>query len=275
MRFRKYLLTEKTAQIGADVDMIFKKAFLKYEKIFKKDDMRGFIKAMQSTNSLGGGKFVFVDIKSSELKSRDGRIAHDINPVRIRCGLLDGSSYVPSLNLINISLNMNATGLMILNKVKTIKDVEALMPMEADLFERFKNEFSGKSIKGSIYHELAHWIDDSKHNFHITKGLKKSAEIGNTDNMKRDGSNLFTDYEIEAQVHAIKQLKREFNKSWDVLSWNDIIQFKPSFNVIKTELHRSGSKVQKNYHKRMVKRLNREKLLGKLMQKTFVRDMIQ
>ena len=83
------------------------------------------------------------------------------------------------------------------------------------------------------------------------------------------------DYEIDAQVHAIKQLKRDFNKSWDFLSWHDIVQFKPSFDVIRNQLKQSTPKVQKDYFKRMTKRLNREKLLGKLMQKTFMRDMIQ
>ena len=274
MRFKKYLLTEKTYRIGADVDLIYKKTFAKYEKIFKKGDFRKFIKAVQSADNVGNGKFGFGVIKSSELKSRDCRIAHDLNPIKIQCGLLGGNFYKPKTKTIQVSLNSNAVNLIILQKAKSIDDILSILG-SSNQIERFNSEFDAKSLKGSIYHELSHWINDSIHNFHITKMLKKASELDKISILQRDGSNLFTDYEIDAQVHAIKQLKREFNKSWDLLSWQDIIQIKPSFIVIKQQLKRSTPKVQKDYHKRMIKRSNREQLLGKLMQKTFIKDMIQ
>jgi len=274
MRFKKYLLNEKTARIGADVDMIYKLSFLKYEKIFKKDDLQLFIKEIQSTNNIGNGQFIFNTFNSSILKSRDCRMAHDINPINIQCGLLNGNFYRPIDKMIQISLNMSATNILIMHKIKNIDDLSKVIK-NSDILERIQSEFDGKSIKGSIYHELSHWIDDSKHNFHITKMIKKASELQSTDIMKKDGSVVFTDYEIEAQVHAIKQLKREFNKSWDFITWNDIIQFKPSFDVIKNQLKQSKPIVQKNYYQRLIKRLNREKLLGKLMQKTFKKYMLQ
>jgi hypothetical protein len=139
--------------------------------------------------------------------------------------------------------------------------------------KQFFNEVSPASIKGTIYHELSHWISDSIYNRNISKRLEIAQQSGKLDILTKYGSNLFTDYELDAQVHAIKQLKRDYKKDWDKLTWSDIIEKKGSFDVIFKRLKTLNTRDQEEYFKRMIKRLNREGLLGKKLRNSFIKAM--
>jgi hypothetical protein len=56
------------------------------------------------------------------------------------------------------------------------------------------------------------------HNQHISKKLQKSKETHDISVLQKHGTTLFTDYEIDAQVHALKQIKRNYKKEWDNLT---------------------------------------------------------
>jgi len=268
MRFRQYL-NEKTYKISTDVDLIYNKYFKKILKPIQKGDIKTFMSMLDKTRTIGG-EYSFGNIESSKLKSKQSKIASDTNPVDIKMGVFDaGSFYRPSKNMIYLSLNKNV--ISILSTCVEIDDVKRRLGNK--VAERFLNELSEGSMKGSIYHELSHWLNDTFHNFNITKRLDKAQKVQDMSIMQKGGSVLFTDYEIDAQVHAIKQLKRVYKKEWDTITWDKIVQYKASFNVIFDQLKRSPAKIQKSYMKTMLKRLNREKLLGKAMQRTFT-DML-
>jgi hypothetical protein len=72
-------------------------------------------------------------------------------------------------------------------------------------------------------------------------------------------------YEVDAQIHAIKQLKRTFKKEWDNLTLLDLFYKIPSLRNIAKSLYFLGKDVYKIWMKDLVKRMNRENLLGKFM----------
>ena len=269
MRFKKYLITEKTFAIGADVDLIYKKYFKKVIDTFNKKDIKVFRKLMKKHED--GMAYAFGFDSSHMLKSKKCKEAHKLNPVYIHSGVFtDGSSYSPKRTgydaRVSLSLNHNVVELILSMGLEKLQ-----MNFDDDnTFERFKGEMSASSIKGTIYHELSHWLNDTLHNQNINKRLTKSRETHNPAIIKRFDKVNFTDFELDAQVHALKQMKRDYRKDWDKLSWYDIVQRKSFFDVWFKQLKSSSPKVQKKMHQLMIKRLNREKLLGKKMKTTFM-----
>lgn len=255
-RFLEYI-NEKTYRIGGDVDYIYKKLFQPYMKLLP--DIDKFINKVNKSNS------VFGEMNSDELKSKDCKKAHKENPILITAGVFNTSSYTPSKSLIKLALNYSVID--VLNKHRSKEEIESMIGSATS--KRFFNELSEPNIKGTIYHELSHWINDTIHNRHISKRLDKSLQFDDLSILLKYGSTLFTDYEIDAQVHAIKQLKRNYKKNWDKLSWMDIVSLKGNFNVIFTKLKTINKKEQTAYFKALTKRLNRENLLGKGLKNTF------
>jgi len=269
MKFRQYL-NEKTYSIGADVDFIYNKYFKKILKPIQKGNIKAFMSMLDKSKTIGG-EYLFDTIESSKLKSKQSKKASEINSVDIKMGVFDnGSFYRPSDNTVSLSLNINV--IPVLKTCVVLDDVKSRLGDK--VAERLINELSEGSVKGSIYHELSHWLNDTFHNFNITKRLDKAQKVQDMSIMQKGGSTLFTDFEIDAQVHAIKQLKRVYKKEWETITWDQISQYKASFNVVFNQLKKSSAKVQKEYMKTMLKRLNREKLLGKGLQKSF-KDMMK
>jgi len=250
MRFKKYL-TEKTFAIGADVDYIYKNFFKKFVNTVNKNPNK--VK-----------DFPVTKFSSSELKSKKAQMAHKENPVTIYTGVFDTSAYYPFESKITLSLNKSV---IILLKSHSIEEIKRMLGDKE--FKRFMNEMTPGSIKGTIYHELSHWISDTLYDKNITKRIIKAKEKNTYTPMVKFGETYFTDYELDAQVHAIKQLKRDYSKEWNDLTWDDIITKKSSFNVIGKALKKASKEAREDYRKRMIKRLNREKLLGKGMMNTF------
>jgi len=69
---------------------------------------------------------------------------------------------------------------------------------------------------------------------------------------------------------SLKQMKRDYRKDWDKLTWKEITIKKAFFDLWFQQLRSSTPQVQKKMHQLMIKRLNREKLLGKKMKTTFM-----
>lgn len=262
-KFLEYL-NEKTFRIGGDVDLVYKKIFHPYIKLLPNFDM--FMDKVNK-DKIKSNEYFFEVIFSHELKTKDCKEAHEVNPIGIKGGIFDTSSYVPSLSLIKLSLNIGVINILQQNRSK--ESIENLIGTAVS--KRFFNELSPANLKGTIYHELSHWLNDSLHNKNISKRLKKAQQTQNYDILKKHGDAIFTDYELDAQVHAIKQLKRDYRKDWDKLTWYDIIEVKSSFDVIFSRLKHLNSKDQNEYFQRMIKRLNREGLLGKGLRNSFIK----
>mgnify|MGYP000110725046 CR=1 FL=1 len=129
-----------------------------------------------------------------------------------------------------------------------------------DLKTNLKKEQFEEKIKGSIHHELAHWLDDTLHNFHITKRVEKQMQK-NTRDLKNIPVNV-TNFEIEAQMHNIKQLYNKYSDIWDNLTFIDMINKSPSL----ISVYNSTPKTFKDgWLKKLKTRMYREGLLGKNM----------
>ncbi len=177
-----------------------------------------------------------------------------------------GNFYNSALSTIQLTLNVNA-----INFLKQYKTIDkAIIDITPSSMNSFKNEFTQVKIKGSIYHELSHWLDDTLHNKHITNLHKKAEEMyvfGNKSKalsmLKLGDENVgSTYYEINAQIHSIKQLKRIYKKVWDTLSFDDMLQLDGGIKAVYDALSYTDLK---KWKKKILLRLHREKLLGKLM----------
>jgi hypothetical protein len=132
-----------------------------------------------------------------------------------------------------------------------------------------KYEFKDYRIKGSLHHELIHWIDDSIHDNFISKKLNvANANIKNPKIVKKTfyqkrSRTANSPIEINAQIGAIKEIRNSMSQEeWDELSLTDMLFLHPSFVGIwnnATEEERIEFKIA------ILKRLQREGLLGKNM----------
>lgn len=248
--FKQYLLLEKTFNLNKDVDYI-------YNKFFK-----AFIKKVRA-DKWNGDALPYKEIHSADLITKDAKKAHELNPIRIVIG--NSNTYTPSNSKINLSPSKFALGYISTNKgfsnaIKHIKE----FPNNPNL----NDDISMEKMKASIYHELAHWIDDSTHNFYITRTLqranhnkKHAREIMNQGHASVDQ----TSFEINAQIHALKQRKRTFSKSeWDNLKFDDILATVEPFKHLR-KMFKLNPKEYTEWRKKILKRLSREKLLGKNM----------
>ena len=257
-RFKEYI-TEKTFNINKDVDYI-------YNKFFRKP-----IKSMQAgTYKYPQRELTFGKMYSKDLPSKTAQKANDIRPIIIKAGILDvGNAYAPLDSKICLSINKNAVSAFNNPNINTIEDAESVVP--EGMYDRFKNEFSESAIKGSIHHELAHWMNDAIYNLNLSKSMLKAKQFSDVpaeqyNFLKRGEIDIdVTFMEIDAQVNAVKQLKKNYKKEWDNIDLYGLQKIKPSFNTIFKNMKSKGKAVYDRYMKRLFHRLDREKLLGKSM----------
>lgn len=253
--FKQYLI-EKTFNIGKDVDMIYKIMFKKFTDNFQKKSP--YIPPLVSQK----------EISSSMLKSKKAQEAHKLNPITIIGGIdEEGKNYYePFHKMIKLSLNISALALLRDNE-GVLKD--SLEFIDIPQRKNYLTEFDGSSIKSSIYHELSHWINDTLHGGHIKKMLAhmETATEKEYYYIIRQGEEdiAVTSYELDAQIHAIKQLKRLNKNKWNLYSFGDLLSLNPSLNIIYNKLSSEG---RLKWKKKLLKRMVREKLLGKNMKGT-------
>jgi len=258
MKLEKYL-TEKTYRINADVDYIYNKVIKPTHKLYLDKKYDKFNQALRGSAILG-------HVKSSELKSKECQMAHALNPIDIIM-MFDsqGNYYRPDASAIHFTYNSQAIEIL----QATYYNEDAIKKLVGShTFKRFMNEMSVSSLKGSIYHEVSHWLNDSLHNKILTKTLDRAAEDeGHASEIMNQGhENVnFTFFEIDAQIHSIKQMKRDLKGAWKDVDWEDIINYKPAFWGVFRRA--ANSNEYDEYIKNLVKRMNREKLLNKKLQK--------
>lgn len=258
------ILLEKTFNIDSDVDYIYEKSgFSKFLEQFNAGE-KPFKEELDLLKSIRN--IIFSKILSSELQSEDCINAHRHNPVDIFTGIsIFGSHYNPNSKSIFVSFNVSAL------KVYYDGDIDFLSQHQK---ESIHNEFTEQRIKIAIYHELSHWISDSLYNKHIRRILNRAIELNNPDiaKLKQKDVNM-TYFEIDAQVHSIKELRRNYTEAeWNELYLKDIMVKYPSlFAVYKTLKNEYGLDIALLWQKNLTKRLYREGLLGENMKK-FVRE---
>jgi vacuolar-type H+-ATPase subunit I/STV1 len=238
------VLNERLMGIEKDVDYI-------YDTYFKDD-----FDEVAKTGKIREIMFKVSVLSTSELTSELSREAHEKNPCLIIINK-EGNYYHPSNEVISIGVNRQA--IEFINSVGKGDIEEAASRLDERQANSLKNELKPSSIKGSIHHELVHWIDDTLHNRHINKMIKKAQET----NSKTTGSDAWVKkFEIQSQIHNIKQLKNHYESEWDDLTFLQMIKKSPALSLIYNNLY--GDK-KDNWLKNLKKRMYREGLLGKRM----------
>ena len=239
----KNILTEKLHNVNDDVDLI-------YNKYFKND-----IEKLKQTGIITKEMFKRYQTDTSILQNLKSIKTHELNPCEILINH-GGNAYLPTKNIIKISINDNAVDYVIDDNDGDFK--KALDNISDDLKKSLYNEFEEHKIKGSIHHELTHWIDDTLYGSHINKYIQKRNK-----NNKFDNTNVNTlPFEINAQIHSINQIKNKNIDKWNELTFLDLIDLSPSLSTIYNQLSYDD---RKKWLKKLKKRMHREGLLGNKM----------
>lgn len=253
LTYKQFLLLEKTYEVDKDVDYLFDKADLhQILYLINEGDAATLHKILPFKND----EVLLWSGDSSELKSQDSVSAHNLNPVKIYIGIFkNGSYYSPEKSVIQLSVNNQAFNHFILLN----GDWEKINKSLEHQAERFKNEFSASNVKGTFQHELTHWIDDTLHNKFIHKKLLDKNIKG------RHNSVNHSFFEINAQIHKIKQLKRDLGEKYNELDWFGLM--KKLTSLITNFQRFRNDKEYNELMRKVVLRLQREGLMTDKLRK--------
>ena len=238
------ILTEKLTEVDDDVDYIYNTYFKPVIDTIHQN--KPITREMVDKNVLN----------TSFLLSEPSVIAHEINPcIIILFGRLN--AYEPSKSIIYMTISQNAIN-HLLNYGGNYEI--AYNNLHDEDKPRFETDLSEARIKGSIHHELTHWIDDTMNNQHIDKFIKnKQGQSAKENNVLKY---INTHYlERQAQIHNIKQLHRYYKDVWDKMTFSEMLSKNPLFFFVET----LPDDMRTIWKKATLKRMNREGLLGKNM----------
>lgn len=264
----KEFITERTYDIHHEVDFIYNRFFKEFI-----DDFQAAINE-PSEYIFPRLPDTFGTIRGNELlnytKNALMKKAYELNPLMgIYTDSNDGNVYRPSKGYsdayINLSLNKQAIGLF-----REYGGNINLLSIDKTQLRFLRNEVTEARVKGTINHEISHWLNDSLHGKHITKRINRSSGMGSEDSLRvmNKGKNrthqFLTDYELDAQIQAIIEYRRKNPGAWKRLTLEDALSFMPFYFAISTTLNRNEMKEWKRY---IYTRLAREDLLGKKMKR--------
>ena len=243
------LLTEKLMNVEDDVDMIYNIYF------------KGLLETLLKTRYLRINNIKTINTDTSILKNELCVKAHSLNPCEIIINQFpygNGVCNYYNTNYHRIGMSFGGSALAYLDSNDGSLD-GCLRDIPNSQKEKFLSEFTEYRVKGSIHHELAHWLDDSLNNKHITKTLTKYkntpvAELG--DEFKYIDSHYL---EIQAQIHNIKQMYNTHKAEWDELTFEDMLKLSPALTPV---FKNFPEHVRIAWLKNIKKRMNREGLLG-------------
>jgi hypothetical protein len=250
MEFKEHYFVEKTYNLSSDVRDIYVKYF--------KDLVRAY------TDPRGGKlEFPSKKISSADLTSKDAIAAHKINPIDIYIDWKNskGSTYSPTKKRIVLTINKSARDLV--KKYKTLDNAAKNMKMQSKV-KNLYNLFNPDNIKGTISHEISHWINDSLHGQHLQRTKEKYQR------RNKIPDDVTADYEVDAQIHTLKELYKGLGKrEWDLLTFNDLIDKSAGMDRVVSVLKGIGDDgaILKQWIKNILKRLVREDILGSNMNK--------
>lgn len=247
-KINESLLTEKLVNVDSDVDLL-------YNKYFKTD-----IDELNRTGIIRKEMFEeYQGDNTNILNSEDSIKANETNRCELIINNRLGNAYRPSTKTIFLSANRNAIN-YVLNEFNGDYNNALDSLKGGNQYNSFKMEFTEERIKGSIHHELAHWIDDTNNNQHINKRTQIATKLGTRDinNIPVDSTKM----EIQGQIHNIKQVYNKYKENWNELSLRDLFNLTPTLNIVFNNLKDS---FKKQWVKDLILRMNRENLLGDKM----------
>jgi hypothetical protein len=242
---RESLLAEKISNIDIDVNML-------YDMYFKDD-----IDEIGRTGMVTDDMFKMKQTNTSILKDDESLLANENN----KCNILINygrNFYSPSKKLISLSVDGGGKD-YVMGFGGNINDATESLTKDSQR-NNLPREFTEEKIKGSIHHELAHWIDDTMNNQHIKKRLDKAMEL-NTANLGGVPV-IASKMEIQGQIHNVKQLKNKYENNWDNLTFVEMLRLSPALNTVYRDL---PYKFKVKWIRDLKTRMYREGLLGKNM----------
>ena len=254
MRLKRHLITEKTFRVNEDIKFIYDTAFKK----FVKDFANGTVPSNVQKWIIDLKEIIHTSFDSSELQTKDAKAAHLVNPITIEAGIFNGSFYNPGKKLMRVGFPIDAAHIILTNQEVPENQRKYLL-----------NEMKETKIKATIGHELSHWINDSMFGFQISKLVKIADELKSGDVLKLHKRDVnMTHFEIDAMIHGIKAVKSKIgNKEWDTLTFEQVGELYTSLWSVIKKLGYYGKDIAAIYKKMVLKRMDREKLLGKNMRK--------
>ena len=256
-----FRINESLFSIESDIDMIVERSGMGK---FYEDIARG--ERPYYDEMVGNGEIVFLIMESSELRSADAVRAHSVNPVHILIGFPKGdvqSQYSPLDRFVLVSPNRKLFRALYLDDRSNLDSVERKI---------YDKEFRIERFRQTLAHELSHWISDSLYGSHIKGLIDRANKLGRADYMKlRKHDVNMTYFEIDALVHGIKELRRGYTlEEWDALTFGDLMGLYSSMGVIESRLRENyGEEVSLIWQRSMVKRMDREGLLGRGMRSLY------
>ena len=212
---------------------------------------------VKRTGIINAKVFKQLETDTSILKNEKCIKAHEINPCKL---LVNKSSnhYDPVNSIISIGISLNAANYIISNFMGDIQ--KAIAYQDEDQRSSLSREFTEERIKGSIHHELAHWLDDTFNNQHIKKRIDKNlaGEVLPYNTVTVNAHYM----EIQGQIHNIKQLHNKYKDIWDDLTFEGMINLSPPLTHVYKTLPYTN---KVNWVKNLKLRMFREGLLGKKM----------
>lgn len=249
------IMNEAVSAIDADIDFI-------YDTYFK-----DYIDQVNKTGKLPSyPKETFLD--TSILKEPRSIESNEKNPCTIILFGKGGNHYSPDNSLISIDLPREA--------IKYIDweyrgDFARAVSGADKQANQLRMELTEQRIKGSIHHELAHWIDDSIHGT-IKNVVKKAKEQGTSIQSTKGKSINTSEFEMEAQIHNIIQTKRTHEDAWDHMTFEQMIH---TILPIKFAFEKMDKPDKEFWQRKLRERMAREGLLGKNMTGKIVTESIK
>jgi hypothetical protein len=234
------ILKEATFDLQIDVDWIYNE--------FCKSTIDAIL------NDEWDGHCPMSRISTKMLRSEDAIKAHALNPSHITINGFNGAAYYPRTN--SISLGINRLALDFIKKYnRSLED--AMSVLSPSQKKSIKLDISPQTVKGTIYHELAHWVEDSNYR-NVEMHLIRQQ---NTPYSKRK-SDYNTPVEINAIIHQIVLLKNEFSTEWDNLTFREMLDKDRFLSTIEKYLK---PEEYSKWCRTIATRMAREGLLGKNM----------
>lgn len=255
-RFKEYsLITERLMDVQGDVDYIYDKYFKsKIDKIHETDTVEKDVFLLDSLTT---------DELTSPLSIKANKINHSTILINGTLGGRGMNYYNPMTSVLSIGISTEAVNYIVETHNGSLSS--AVGSLKEEDYKNIQMEFSESRIKGTINHELAHWIDDTLHNKHI-KTRAREATANKTD-MTKGGLPINADkLEIQGQIHNILQLKRSYDGEWDELTFDEMVKMSPTLSTI-SKVHLEGS-TKKKWVRDIKRRMHREGLLGGNMANT-------
>lgn len=240
------LLNEKLTNVEEDVDLI-------YKLYFKTD-----IDTIEKTGLITHDMFKPDYTHTSVLISAESIKCNELKPCEIKING-KGNFYNPIDSIISVGISRSSID-FVMDYGDGVID-NAIHYLEDERLRRgLPLDFKEERVKGTIHHELVHWIDDTLHNKHLTNRINKARERGTRD-LKGIPVNS-TKSEIQGQIHNIKQLYNKHKDIWDTITFDEMLRLSSVLSHIYNSFNYT---IRNKWRKEIRIRMHREGLLGKKM----------